>query len=276
VTISRAQALSVHPDNATTGSTLLNGAPKEAALLVAVVCCMAEGAQRNTTAFSDDVNGDWTQVPDAALFSFSGWLGEVSIWYYVNSTANAKVPTVTAEFDGNVASNCMSIVEYIGVPMQITYDVSAAADSDDGTGHTTTGALTTQTDLLIGGFGDFGTESVYTAGTDWTKVTAFEDSSNIQCMIQDQGVGTTGMAADTYTADCTTDIDTTVGAVFAAFQVSTGPPVAGEPLYRVVESGGAYHARPGGSGYVDFLGSVDPGVDLLPGDSWTRTPAAPS
>jgi hypothetical protein len=275
MTISRVRSLSAHPLNGRTASVQLDGAPSESSLFVAVISCMAEGAQRNTTAVSDDLNGAWIKVPNAALFAFSGWLGEVSIWYYANSLTGYIPLTVTASFGGNVASNCISVVEYTGVPMQIALDTSVAADSNSGTTHTTGNATTTLTDLLVGGFGDFGTSSVYTAGSGWVKVTAFENSSNIQCMFEDKGVGGTGVATGTYAATCSTDIDTTMGAVVAAFQVSTGAPVAGAPIYRLVESGGAYPDRPG-SGYVDFFGSIDPGASLHLGDTWTRTPASPS
>lgn len=46
-------------------------------------------------------------------------------------------------------------------------------------------------------------------------------------------------------------------------------------LHRLVQSGSSYPARPS-VGYVDFLGSLDPGVLLLAGDTWTQLPAGPS
>lgn len=42
-------------------------------------------------------------------------------------------------------------------------------------------------------------------------------------------------------------------------------------LHRLVQAAGAYPARPA-SGYVDFLGELDPGALLLPGDTWTQLP----
>lgn len=45
-------------------------------------------------------------------------------------------------------------------------------------------------------------------------------------------------------------------------------------LYRLVESAGTYPTRPT-TGYVDFLGSVDPGSLMQVGDTWTQTAAPP-
>lgn len=56
------------------------------------------------------------------------------------------------------------------------------------------------------------------------------------------------------------------------------PPSGGSvatSLHRLVQSGGSYPSRPS-VGYVDFLGSLDPGVLLLTGDTWTQLPGAPN
>jgi large repetitive protein len=209
--IGRAQSVSSHPANGSTGALAYSSAVSTGSLLVALVNCAASAVQRNTATVVDTVNGSWTKAA-AALYTESGWLGEVSIWYRANTAAGT--PTVTADF-GNVSTICMSLVEYTGMPTSITVD-RTVTNSDTGTSHATGNTTTTAIDLLIGGFGDWGSNNAYTAGSGWTKVTAFENSSSIQCMLEDRGVGSTGATVGTYSATCTTDSSNTPANILVA------------------------------------------------------------
>lgn len=217
--IGRAQVRS-----AQSGGLAYTSAVTVGSLLVAVVNVIRQTTQGTVSAVSDSVNGAWTEAA-SVQYTTSGWLNEVSLWYRANT--GAGTPTVTPTFTG--LTTCMSLAEYTGMPTTATLDGTATTTGNTAsTSHTTGNATTTTADLLLGAAGDWGDNDVYTAGSGWTKATAFESSGNIQCFLEDQGVGTTGVVAGTYAASYTTAASSNAAGVFATFNAgaAAAPPPA--------------------------------------------------
>lgn len=237
MTITRSQFATSTGTYSTTAVVPYASAVTAGSLLVAAINAEQNGSQASTSSVTDNLNGAWTKLV-SALYHTSSWFGEVSIWALANAAAGAT--TVTGAVGPGTPGRAMGIAEYTGMPATLTTDITSTKANDSGTTHITPAVSTSFTDLLIGAFGNWGDATVFAATSGWTKVTGVNPGAG-DYMLEDQGVGSAGMASGSYSASGTTAATSNTANVFAAIRATTGGGAAPfDPIYTLSQYSGMF------------------------------------